>query len=188
MQQDVKTKIINAARESIYQDGYTAVTMSEIRQRAGVEKNDIDQYFNSKKEVALAVIAQITDLWDQELIQPILIPKTGKQAISAMLDWIVALHEQKDVKFSYSLSNILAELYTVAHDFAVPIDRFTDTWVAILATKISEMHPGMGDTNSHLQAKNAVKLLESMMVMTKVTGQIEPLTAAIREIKLKLRL
>ncbi|WP_137597770.1 TetR/AcrR family transcriptional regulator [Paucilactobacillus kaifaensis] len=188
MQQANEVNIINAARELIYQDGYSTVTMSKIRQRADVDKKELENYFDSKKEVALAVISQITNYWDQELNQNILAKKTGEQAISAMFDWIIDLHQQKGAKFSYSISNILYELYNVNHDFAVQIDKFTSTWVLLLSTKISELHTGIGKDNSNSQANNAVKLLESTMIMTKMTGRIEPIKAAIQEIKIKLNL
>jgi len=185
---ETQFNIINAARELIYKNGYVETNMNDVRKRANVSKEELEKYFTSKKEIVLAVIDQVTDFWNKHLVQDILAKSLAKPAINAMFDWIMDLNSKSDEQFSYSISNILYELYNVDKDFAGKIDAFTNSWSSALAVKIAKLHPGIGTAKSELQAKNPVKLLQSTMIMTKMTGQIAPVKSAITEIKLKINL
>ncbi len=55
---DVRTKILKAAEERLWRDGFKKTTIDEIAADAGVGKGTVYLYFDSKEDIALAMIAQ----------------------------------------------------------------------------------------------------------------------------------
>lgn len=57
-QADIREKIITAAQERLWHYGFKKTTIDEIAADAGVGKGTVYLYFESKEEIALAIVAQ----------------------------------------------------------------------------------------------------------------------------------
>jgi AcrR family transcriptional regulator len=57
-QADVRQKIMNAAEERLWHYGFKKTTIDEIASDAGVGKGTVYLYFDSKEDIALAIMAQ----------------------------------------------------------------------------------------------------------------------------------
>jgi AcrR family transcriptional regulator len=57
LQGDVRTKILEAARERMWQFGYKKTTIDEIAADAGVGKGTVYLYFENKEDIGLAILA-----------------------------------------------------------------------------------------------------------------------------------
>jgi AcrR family transcriptional regulator len=58
VQGDIRTKVLEAARERMWLFGYKKTTIDEIAADAGVGKGTVYLYFESKEDIALAILAE----------------------------------------------------------------------------------------------------------------------------------
>src|SRR4051812_176649 len=58
LQMDVRSKILSAAEERLWHYGFKKTTIDEIAADAGVGKGTVYLYFDSKEDIALAIMAQ----------------------------------------------------------------------------------------------------------------------------------
>jgi AcrR family transcriptional regulator len=83
LQGDVRTKILQAARERMWQFGYKKTTIDEIAADAGVGKGTVYLYFENKEDIALAILAnfkQGTLARMQEIVCDVNLPVPEKVA------------------------------------------------------------------------------------------------------------
>jgi TetR/AcrR family fatty acid metabolism transcriptional regulator len=83
---DVRTKILKAAEERLWRTGFKKTTIDEIAADAGVGKGTVYLYFDSKEDIALAMIAQYK-ISSLEIVQAIARDpsKTAEQKLTEML-------------------------------------------------------------------------------------------------------
>ena len=67
-----RDRLIEAARELFYVQGYEATSVAEILERAGVHSGSLYHLFESKRHLLLAVLDQYRELLQPLLIDPIL--------------------------------------------------------------------------------------------------------------------
>lgn len=67
-----RDRLIEAARELFYVQGFEGTSVAEILDRAGVNSGSLYHYFKSKRVLLLAVLDQYKDLLRPILIDPIL--------------------------------------------------------------------------------------------------------------------
>lgn len=75
--QESRRKILEAAREIFFRDGFEAANLDEVARRAGLAKGTIYRHFDSKGELYVAVLAHNADVFVrrmQETIDPELAP------------------------------------------------------------------------------------------------------------------
>jgi TetR/AcrR family transcriptional repressor of nem operon len=90
---DKREKLLSAARELIYQQGYRQTTLSEIAQRSDVPLGNVYYYFKTKDEIAAAVIKEHLESfmtqfrhWDTEIPEP-------SARLNALLDYLDSLKD-----------------------------------------------------------------------------------------------
>ena len=72
-----RRKILDAAREVFFRDGFMAANLDEVAQKAGVAKGTLYRYFESKAELYVAVLVHNADAFVermQQTIDPVLSP------------------------------------------------------------------------------------------------------------------
>ena len=62
-----RRKILEAAREVFFRDGFMAANLDEIAQKAGVAKGTLYRYFDSKAELYVAVLAHNGEIFKQRM-------------------------------------------------------------------------------------------------------------------------
>jgi AcrR family transcriptional regulator len=62
-----RRKILDAAREVFFRDGFMAANLDEVAQKAGVAKGTLYRYFENKAELYVAVLAHNGELFKQRM-------------------------------------------------------------------------------------------------------------------------
>jgi len=62
LQGDVRTKILDAARDRMHHYGFKKTTIDEVAADAGVGKGTVYLYFESKEDIALAIMAHFKEV------------------------------------------------------------------------------------------------------------------------------
>jgi AcrR family transcriptional regulator len=62
-----RRKILEAAREVFFRDGFMAANLDEVAQKAGVAKGTLYRYFDSKAELYVAVLAHNGEIFKQRM-------------------------------------------------------------------------------------------------------------------------
>jgi AcrR family transcriptional regulator len=62
-----RRRIIDAAREVFFRDGFMEANLDEVARRAGVAKGTLYRYFDSKAELYVAVLAQNGEIFEQKM-------------------------------------------------------------------------------------------------------------------------
>jgi AcrR family transcriptional regulator len=61
LQGDIRTKILDAARDRMHHYGFKKTTIDEVAADAGVGKGTVYLYFESKEDLALAILAEFKE-------------------------------------------------------------------------------------------------------------------------------
>ncbi len=69
--QESRRKILEAAREIFFRDGFEAANLDEVAQLAGVAKGTIYRHFESKAELYVAVLAHNADVFVERMRQTV---------------------------------------------------------------------------------------------------------------------
>lgn len=98
-----KNRILDVARELFSEKGYTAVTMTAIKEGMGLSIGAVYKYFPSIKDIYLAILArdeatakehtQSTDSMTGEQILAYALERNYDLAIKQQLGWVVAMYE-----------------------------------------------------------------------------------------------
>jgi AcrR family transcriptional regulator len=62
-----RQRILDAAREVFFRDGFMAANLDEVAQKAGVAKGTLYRYFDSKAELYVAVLAHNGEIFKQRM-------------------------------------------------------------------------------------------------------------------------
>jgi AcrR family transcriptional regulator len=62
-----RRKILEAAKEVFFRDGFMAANLDEVAQKAGVAKGTLYRYFDSKAELYVAVLADNGEIFKQRM-------------------------------------------------------------------------------------------------------------------------
>jgi AcrR family transcriptional regulator len=65
--QALRQKILEAAREVFFRDGFMAANLDEVAQKAGVAKGTLYRYFESKAELYVEVLAHNGEIFKQRM-------------------------------------------------------------------------------------------------------------------------
>jgi AcrR family transcriptional regulator len=62
-----RRRILDAARDAFFRDGFMAANLDEVAQQAGVAKGTLYRYFESKAELYVAVLAHNGQIFEQKM-------------------------------------------------------------------------------------------------------------------------
>lgn len=181
---DSKTKIITAARQLIYQNGYEATSISDIMAAAAVGKGQLYYYFKSKKDIGLAVLQQIVAEWDQQLVHGILAAdQPATPALTAMLAWVLDFHRQQDEHYGCPIGNVISEMSTKDEDFRVLLDQLMTAWTTALAVKLQQLTPVIAAKEAQVKTQTIIATLQGAILLIKVHQDIAPLEQAVNYLR-----
>jgi AcrR family transcriptional regulator len=120
-----RQKILDAAREVFFRDGFMAANLDEVAQKASVAKGTLYRYFDSKAELYVAVLADNGEIFKQRLRETV---DSGEGAAERV---------RKLAKFYYSH-------WIRNHDY------FQIFWAIENQAVIGELPPGVLDEVSKL--------------------------------------
>lgn len=135
-----KQEIISIAKNIIHCKGYQATSISDILHAANIGKGQFYHYFSSKYDLGLAVMENLIEEWDHQLILNILqSSKDPKLKINKMLDWILTYHAGKEEKSGCPIGNLTIEMSEHDETFRLKLDYFFKRWIGSIETVLEEM-------------------------------------------------
>ena len=135
-----KQEIISIAKNIIHCKGYQATSISDILHAANIGKGQFYHYFSSKYDLGLAVMENLIEDWDHQLILNILqSSEDPKLKINKMLDWILTYHAGKEEKSGCPIGNLTIEMSENDETFRLKLDHFFKRWIGSIETVLEEM-------------------------------------------------
>jgi TetR/AcrR family transcriptional repressor of nem operon len=125
-----KQEIISIAREVIHSKGYQATSISDILHAATIGKGQFYHYFSSKYDLGLAVVEDLIQEWDQQLIIGIFqSTDEPKIKLNEMLNWGLTAHAEMEKKRGCPLGNLAIEMSEHDETFREKIQQFFERWI-----------------------------------------------------------
>jgi TetR/AcrR family transcriptional repressor of nem operon len=135
-----KQEIISIAREIIHSKGYQATSISDILHAAHIGKGQFYHYFSSKYDLGLAVVEDLIQEWDRQLIVGIFqSTEEPKSKLNKMLDWAITFHAGMENKPGCPIGNLAIEMSEHDETFRVKIQHFIERWIGAVETALDEM-------------------------------------------------
>jgi TetR/AcrR family transcriptional repressor of nem operon len=135
-----KQEIISIAREIIHSKGYQATSISDILHAANIGKGQFYHYFSSKYDLGLAVVEDLIQEWDRQLIVGIFqSTEEPKSKLNKMLDWAITFHAGMENKPGCPIGNLAIEMSEHDETFRVKIQHFIERWIGAVETALDEM-------------------------------------------------
>lgn len=136
-----KREIIAIAREIIHSKGYQATTINDILQAASIGKGQFYHYFSSKYDLGLAVVEDLIQEWEKQLIQDIFHSpeESPSSKLNKMLDWAITFHAEMEKKPGCPIGNLAIEMSEHDETFRTKISHFFERWIESVQTVLNEM-------------------------------------------------
>ncbi|KMY51189.1 TetR/AcrR family transcriptional regulator [Peribacillus loiseleuriae] len=135
-----KQEIITITRGIIHSKGYQATSISDILKAASIGKGQFYHYFSSKYDLGLAVVENLVQDLDQQLIDEIFHSKEeAKTRLNKMLDWNLASYMETKSKLGCAIGNLAIEMSEHDETFRVKIKEFFDKWISEVTDALTEM-------------------------------------------------
>jgi len=129
----IKQRIINAADQLFYQNGYEKTSFSDIANTISISRGNFYYHFKSKNEILNAVIQSRFDAVNTLLEQWNCEHEDAKTRISCYIELLV--HKQKDIKkYGCPVGSLCMELAKISHamrDDATAVQTLFRHWLEI---------------------------------------------------------
>ncbi|CAH0346406.1 TetR/AcrR family transcriptional regulator [Bacillus sp. CECT 9360] len=135
-----KQEIISITRDVIHSKGYQATSITDILQAASIGKGQFYHYFSSKHDLGLAVVEDLIQEWDRELIHGIL--QTAEEPaikLNKMLEWAITFHAEMEKKPGCPIGNLAIEMSEHDETFRIKIHHFFERWIGAVELILDEM-------------------------------------------------
>jgi len=135
-----KQEILSTSRKIIHSKGYQATSISDILQAAHIGKGQFYHYFSSKYDLGLAIVEDLIQEWDQDLIIGIfgaIGEPTSK--LNKMLEWAITFHAEMEQKPGCPIGNLAIEMSEHDEAFRIKIQQFFERWIEAIKVALDEM-------------------------------------------------
>ncbi|MFZ0444395.1 MAG: TetR/AcrR family transcriptional regulator [Bacillus sp. (in: firmicutes)] len=187
-----KQEIISIAKNIIHCKGYQATSISDILHAANIGKGQFYHYFSSKYDLGLAVMENLIEEWDHQLILNILqSSEDPKLKINKMLDWILTYHAGKEEKSGCPIGNLTIEMSEHDETFRLKLDHFFKRWIGSIETVLEEMvkqHQLHSTVDIRKSAEAIVAMIEGGILLMKSQQDISILMNVIDVIRQQFHL
>lgn len=145
-----RKEIISEAAKVIHSKGYQSTKIEDILRIAGIGKGQFYYYFKNKYDLGLAVVDDLIETWEKNMIIGVLQQNGEPLArLRKMFDWIIEFHKQTNRERGCPFGNLAAEMSEHDEQFRQKINQFFQFWIAHLKILLEEMdnkgqiHPEM---------------------------------------------
>lgn len=165
-----REKIIESSKKLFCQRGYASTSIRDILEDSGTGKGQLYHYFLSKKEICLEVIQSHSDDWETQCFDPLLRQmEDPKQALLAMLNWEIQVHEDETQHYGCAVGNLVVELGASGDkDFRALLGQLMETWTALIQARIVEI-TGWTAEQSKTQAQHIISTIQGSLLLLKLT-------------------
>ncbi|WCK52991.1 TetR/AcrR family transcriptional regulator [Aneurinibacillus sp. Ricciae_BoGa-3] len=185
-----KNKIIETTKELIHSKGYQATTINDVLEAAEIGKGQFYHYFSSKHDLGLAVVHDLVDEWNHQLVINILqSSKKPKEKLCKMLDWALCFHNQTNS--GCPIGNLALEMSEHDEEFRIKIDEVFHHWIYALKNVLDEMIERgelKQDIDTEKYAQAIVAMIEGAILLKKNKQDMQILINIIEVIRAKFQL
>ncbi len=158
-----KQEIISIARKVIYSKGYQATSISDILLAANIGKGQFYHYFSSKYDLGLAVVEDLIQEWDQQLIMGVFQSSIEPESkLSKMLDRTLTFHTKIGKNSGCPIGNLAIEMSEHDETFRIKIQYIFEHWIGAVETTLDEMVK-QGRLDSTIDTKKSAQAMIAMI-------------------------
>jgi AcrR family transcriptional regulator len=174
---DARERLIESARDLLWERGYTGTSPRAIQHRADAGQGSMYHHFAGKHELAREAIRRTADQLRAEAEASLAIPGTATEKISAYLT------RQRDVLRGCRVGRLAAdpEVITAADLRELLTDTFT--WLQGRIAEIIDDGQRAGEFGPHLDPRNTsatiVAVVQGGYVLARSAGSTEPFEQAV---------
>lgn len=133
---DTRERIVGAAADLFYLEGYRAASLDSVARRAGVNRGSLYYFFKSKKNLALAVIDHFERLIHGNFLEPVLEgERSGRERLARLADLYSEMPRAESPCCGCPIGKLSLELSGVDEDLRLSLKS---VWVGVLS-KIEAM-------------------------------------------------
>lgn len=172
-----KEKILQAASELFYRNGYLATSVDDIIERSQVSKSNFYYHFKSKEDLGLAVLEQ-----HQENFQAMLRDTlhngafAPKERLQQLFDFLVEAQESRLEKGGCPFGNLIAEMTEHSERFRCRLSAMFGELASVYADLVAEGQE-RGEFRRDVSAGDLANLIvqttQGMLLMTKCHKTVE---------------
>ena len=185
----VRSRFLDVAADLFQNQGYCASGMQLIFENAGVTAGAFYHHFQSKKDLALAVIeervaAEVENIW----MKPVREASTTLEGVTRAFKSIATQLEERRAVRGCPLNNLTLELAFADADFQAGLARIFDRWQQEIEAKLKhDMDEGaLERTKPALLAAYIIAVYSGAMALCKVHQSSAPLLQCLTELRLRL--
>lgn len=147
-----RKKIINAASDEIYRNGFQASSITEIIELAEISKGCFYHHFSTKQVLGYAVLEEsflkkIFDAW-----QPVLDSKNVLAAIVQMFADLANNIDSEQIKLGCPINNLAQEMSPLDEGFRKRIEEIYQSWQHELSSAlVASQQAGFMTKDAHAQ-------------------------------------
>lgn len=185
----VRSRFLDVAAELFQSKGYGASGMQAILEAAGATAGAFYHHFESKKDLALAVIEErVATEVEQTWIAPVRDAKTTIEGVTAVFKSIAAQLEKRRAVRGCPVNNLTLELAFADPDFQASLARVFEHWQDEVEAKLKQdMNAGaLAKTKSAPLAAYIIAVYSGAMAMCKVQQSATPLLQCLPELRDRL--
>ncbi len=166
-----RNRLIEAAYEAIYQNGYQGMRIDEVLERTGLKKGAMYHHFASKAELGYAVIDELLVNKMQKLwLEPL---SRSDDPISALKESILSMDDgdlDYIVKHGCPLNNLAQEMSSLDDGFQTRLQNIFEAWIIGIAKRLT-----------HGQEKGFVRTdIDCMAAATFIVASLEGCTSLLK--------
>ena len=185
--QKTRFKIILEAASLFHHKGYTATGLDEILKKAQVTKGAFYHHFQSKKDVALAVIHEIVaDQVQRRMIDPVIRASNPLVAIRKVVSNLRKETPESDLLTGCPINNLANELALQDAEFQSALAKLFRDWeMAWTQALRRELKSGRRHKykDSHEFSLYLIALIEGAQAMAKAQQSRKPLDVALKRVE-----
>ena len=117
---DTKSKLLQAAFDEIYENGYTATSIDKILKKASMNKGSMYHFFKSKKELTLGVIDVHINNYIEDKYSVLL--KLEVNIIDGLIE-LIKTKNKYNFTYGCRLNNLVQELSSKDEDFKMALEK-----------------------------------------------------------------
>jgi AcrR family transcriptional regulator len=185
----VRSRFLDVAADLFQNHGYCASGMQLIFEHAGVTAGAFYHHFESKKDLALAVIeervaAEVENTW----MKPVREASTSIEGVVKVFKSIAAQLEERRAVRGCPLNNLTLELAFADADFQAGLARIFDRWQQEMEAKLKQdMDDGaLARAKAGPLAAYIIAVYSGAMALCKVHQSSAPLLQCLTELRQRL--
>jgi TetR/AcrR family transcriptional regulator, transcriptional repressor for nem operon len=185
MQADTRDKLVQAARELFWEQGYTATGIAQILKKAGVNSGSLYHFFPTKEHLLLAVLEWYTNNLYSMVIDPVSTQVTDPiERVFGVLDGYRQQLILADFSRGCPIGNLsleLSDLYPKVREFlALNFRNWRDAIRKFLDDAAYRL-PAETDTDA--LATFVLTTMEGSVMLCRATRHAEPYYAAVGQLR-----